>query len=199
MVNQDSTDNEATQKSVKKEQKYILIQVAMRLFQEQGYGKVKLPHIAKVAGISHNEAKSHFSSEQEICHQVIEAHMTNLLAQFEDINLNGNPRQRLSLYLDSLVEDIDSLITYGCPLTNLYFDVRREDKRLADHAKELLLARLTWIREQFVFISRVKDITDVHERLTSAIHGISILAQVLNSETLIKQQINQLKSWIRSM
>ncbi len=195
----EAAGREGSDKRVVKEQKYILVQVALRLFHEQGYGKVKFIDIAKSSGISNKEAQSYFSSKEEICHLVIDKHLDNQTAQFEEINENSNPRQRLSLYLDTLVENSDSLITYGCPMTDLYFDMKREDKPLADHAAEILKQRLDWIREQFVLITRVENIMDLHERLDSAIHGISILAQVTGSKQLIKHQVNQLKSWIRSM
>ena len=181
------------------QQKHILVQVALRLFHERGYGKVTLSDIAKAASLSLKETESYFPSLQEICNQVIDAHGTRQLAEFEDIGQNSNPRQRLSLYLDTLVEDSDVLITRGCPMTNLYFDVKREDNGLAEHAAKLLQQRLDWIREQFVVITRVENITDLPERLDSAIHGISILAQVTGSPRLIRNQVNQLKSWIRSM
>lgn len=195
----DTAHSEGSNKRVEEEQKYIMVQVALRLFHEQGYGKVKFSDIAKASGISNKEAQSYFSSKEEICHRVIDKHLENQKAQFEEINENSNPRQRLSLYLDTLVDDSDSLIAYGCPMTDLYFDMKREDKLLADHAAEILKQRLSWIREQFVLITRVENIIDLPERMDSAIHGISILAQVTGSVQLIKHQVNQLKSWIRSM
>ncbi len=175
------------------------MQAALRLFHEQGYGKVKLSDIAKASGITKKEALDYFPSKAEICHHVIDAHLENQAVQFEEINQNSNPRQRLSLYLDTLVENADALIKYGSPMTDLYFDMKREEKQLADHATKILQQRLDWIREQFVLITRVKDILDLHERLDSAIHGISILAQVTGKPKLIQHQVNQLKSWIRSM
>ncbi len=190
---------DSSNKSTNGEQKHILVQSALRLFHEKGYGKVNFSHIAKAVGIANKEAQKYFSSKEDICHLVIDAHLANQKAQFEEIDLNNNPRQRLSLYLDNLFENVDSLIKFGCPLTNLYFDVKRDDQELADHAAELLLARLGWIREQFVLITQVEDIADIPERLASAIHGISLLAQVIDSEHLIRHQANQLKQWIRSM
>jgi len=59
--------------------------------------------------------------------------------------------------------------------------------------------RLDWITQQFVLITRVEGTTDFAERLSSAIIGISILAEVSGNDRLIKRQVNQLKSWIRSM
>ncbi|MBL4894481.1 MAG: TetR/AcrR family transcriptional regulator [Emcibacter sp.] len=190
---------EGTQVGKDNQQRHILVQTALRLFHERGYSKVTLADIAKAAGLSLKETEDYFPSLQKICHQVIEAHSDRQMAEFEIIEQNSNPRQRLSLYLDTLVEDTDVLISKGCPMTNLYFDVKREDSELADHAAELLQQRLGWIREQFVVITRVENITDLPERLDSAIHGISILAQVTGAPRLIQNQVNQLKSWIRSM
>ena len=182
-----------------RQQEYILVQVALRLFHEQGYNNVTFGEIAKGAGVTVKEANSFFSSLSDICHHVIDAHLNNQIAQFEDIDQNNNPRQRLSQYLDSLVENTENLVALGCPVTNLYFDVRREDKALADHAAKLLECRLQWVTDQFVLITRVADVSDLPERLTSAIHGMIIMAQVTGRTDLIKTQVNQLKSWIRSM
>ncbi|MBL4802673.1 MAG: TetR family transcriptional regulator [Emcibacter sp.] len=201
----EKTDNsvaeggEGSRMSEDSQQKHILIQVALRLFHEKGYGKVEMIDIAKAASMSIEEAKVYFASLQDICHQVIEAHGSNQTVLFDDISQNNNPRQRLSLYLDTLVADADVLIVRGCSITNLYFDVKREDSALADHAATLLQQRLDWIREQFVAITRVNNIPDLPERLDGAIHGISILAQVTGDARLIQNQVNQLKSWIRSM
>lgn len=195
----DTVQGEGTDKRIEEEQKYIMVQVALRLFHEQGYGKVRFMDIAKSSGISHKEAQGYFSSKEEICHLVIDQHLDNQTAKFEEINKTSNPRQRLSLYLDTLVENSDSLIAYGCPMTDLYFDMKREEKPVADHAAVILTQRLDWIREQFILITQVGNITDLPERLDSAIHGISILAQVTGSPQLIRHQVNQLKSWIRSM
>lgn len=180
-------------------QKYILLQVALRLFHQQGYGKTTFANIAKAAGMTRKDAQTYFSTREEICHQVIDHYLADQSTQFEEINQNSNPRQRLSLFLDSIVENTDSLISRGCPLTGLYIDVQREGGPLADHVTKILQHRLDWIREQFVLIMRVESVTDLPERLTSAVHGISILAQVTGNDRLISCQVNQLKSWIRSM
>lgn len=182
-----------------RQQEYILVQVALRLFHEQGYKKVTLGDIAKAAGVTVKETNDYFPSLPEICHGVIEAHLDNQTAHFEEINQNNNPRQRLSQYLDSLIENTDNLVAWGCPVTNLYFDVRREDDALSEHAAKLILNRLNWITEQFVLITRVADVSDLPERLTSAIHGMTLLAQATGRTDLIRTQVNQLKSWIRSM
>ncbi len=180
-------------------QKHVIVQVALRLFHEQGYGQVNLSQIAKTSGLSTKQVQGLFADKAEICHQVIDVYLKNQAAQFAKIDENTNPRQRLSLYLDSLVEDTDKLISKGCPMTNLYFDLRRSDKLLADHGAQTLQQRLDWIREQFVLITRVAKITDLPERLISATCGISTMAQVTGDKHLIRNQVNQLKSWIRSM
>jgi len=181
------------------QQKYILVQVALRLFHEQGFSKTSLPHIAKGAGMSLKTAQSYFSTTEEICYLVIDCHLENQSRQFDRINENGNPRMRLSLFLDDLVKNADLITRCGCPLTNLYFDVKREDSVLSDHVAKILQNQLKWINEQFVSIMRVEGVTDLPERLISAIHGISVMAEATGNDKLISNQVNQLKSWIRSM
>jgi len=176
-----------------------LVQEAKRLFHEQGFGQTTMSKIATAAGMTATEAKEFYASPQEICDDVIKIYQAELESQFEKYSENSNPRQSLSLYLDSLSDNAEKLITCGCPITNLYFDVRREDKALAQHASELLRQRFNWISAQFVLITRVESNQELPERLVSAIHGICILAQATGNARLIRSQVNQLKSWIRSM
>lgn len=104
-----------------KQQEFILVQVALRLFHEKRYDKVKFSDIARAAGIPTKEAQDYFADKAEICHQVIDTHLDNQAALFADIDLNSNPRQRLSRFLDNIVDNADALVLQGCPLTNLYF------------------------------------------------------------------------------
>ena len=182
-----------------KQQEFILVQVALRLFHEKRYDKVKFSDIARSAGIPTKEAQVYFADKAEICHQVIDTHLDNQAALFADIDQNSNPRQRLSRFLDNIADDANALVLRGCPLTNLYFDVRGEEEQLVRHATRLMRQRLDWITQQFVLITRVEGTTDFAERLSSAIIGICVLAEVSGNERLIKRQVNQLKSWIRSM
>lgn len=187
------------EKATNKQQEFILVQVALRLFYQKGYGKVKFSDIARATGISTREAQGYFTDKAAICHQVIDTHLNNQSELFAEINRNSNPRQRLSQFLDTIADDSDSLMSRGCPLTNLYFDIRREGEQLAGQGAKLMRQRLEWITKQFIVITRIKEPTDLAERLSSAIIGISILAQVSGNNRLIRSQVNQLKSWIRSM
>lgn len=194
-----SPDGDQTIDHADDQRKNTVLQVALRLFHERGYDKTGLNDIAAVAGITDKELAGCFSSLEEICFQVIELHLANQSAQFDQVCRTDNPRQRLSLYLDSLAENADALVSGGCPVTNLYFDVKREDQKLAELAATLLQQRRNWVKEQFVLMAMVAQADDLSERLTSAMHGISILAQAMGNARLIRRQVIQLKSWIRSM
>ncbi|WP_417624936.1 TetR/AcrR family transcriptional regulator [Paremcibacter congregatus] len=180
-------------------QKHIVVQVARRLFQAQGFGRTTYSDIAKAMGISAQQVKDYFPDLEDVCHAVISDYLDQQADAFEGFSRESNPRQRLSLYLDSFSADAENLITEGCPMTNLYMDVKRGNAALADHAAKLLQHRLNWTKQQFVLITRVAEVSDQPERLVSALHGIIIMAQVTGDTRLIRSQIIQLKSWIRSM
>jgi len=195
----DGNSEDSAEPVIDKQQEFILVQVAERLFSDRGYHKVKFSDIARAGGISTREAQNYFPSKADICHQVIDSHLKRQSARFAEIDQNGNPRQRLSRFLDDIAADADILMARGCPLTNLYFDVHKESGPLAAHAVALMHQRLDWISQQFILITQVDGPADFAERLASALIGISILARVSGSSRLIRNQINQLKSWIRLM
>lgn len=176
-----------------------LIKAASILYHQKGYGKVRLSELARAAGITTKDFNERYRSQGALCLEVIEAYRQSQAELFKQINRNGNPRQRLSLYLDEFSNEADILVANGCPVNNLYHDVKRMDQALAGPAAELIRQRLDWVSEQFVLITKVERVEELPERLTSALHGIVIMGQATGNPRLIRTQINQLKSWIRSM
>ncbi|WP_321394665.1 TetR/AcrR family transcriptional regulator [Emcibacter sp.] len=175
------------------------VRSAIKLMREKGYHQTTFDDIAEDICVSVKEISDCFKSREDICLQVIAWHDARLSEIFVRTEEHSNPRQRLSCLIDSLIDEADVLVKYGCPITRLYLDLRNEGSKLEKAATKLIIRRLDWIKEQFHLMSFVDEAPDLATRLAGALYGVTLLSSAADDEAMLRNQMNQLKSWIRSM
>ena len=176
-----------------------IAEAAGTLIHEKGYHRVSLEEVAAVVATEASVVTSYFSSKEELCQRVMELHRESLTGLFDQTLEHSNPRQRLGQYLDCLAQEAETLVRYGCPITRLYVELQQESSSLAQPAAALFRLRLDWITEQFRMMGKVDEANDFAIRLTGALYGVTLLASAAGDQAVLKAQLLQLKSWIRSM
>ncbi len=176
-----------------------IISAAKEEFQKRGYNASEAEHIIKAAKVSADEFDECFSSLEECCLKVLKSYSQELKRTFKKYDENDNCRQRLSLFLDDLYENADSLAAEGHPIFNLYYDVRNLDNDLAESAIETLEMMHEWLDEQFIIMLKTESAVDQGDRLMAAVSGLLLLVKVTGDAQMFKSQLIQLRSWIRSM
>ena len=176
-----------------------LVLSALALMRKQGYHKTTLEDIADDVCLPLEQVTACFATKADLCLQVIARHNEHLSEIFSKTEEQSNPRQRLSCLIDSLVDDGENLVKYGCPITRLFLDLKNESPELEKAATALVNRRLDWITEQFHLMSFVDEAPDLAARLAGALYGVTLLSSAAGDETILRNQLNQLKSWIRSM
>ncbi|TPD61801.1 TetR/AcrR family transcriptional regulator [Emcibacter nanhaiensis] len=176
-----------------------LVLSALALMRKQGYHKTTLEDIADDVCLPLDKVTDCFATKADLCLQVLDRHNEHLSEIFSKTEEQSNPRQRLSSLIDSLVDEGESLVKYGCPITRLFLDLKNESPELEQAATALVNRRLEWITEQFRLMSFVDEAPDLAARLTGALYGVTLLSSAAGDETILRNQLNQLKSWIRSM
>lgn len=175
-----------------------IVSAARVLFRDRGYGGTSLQRISDMLDISPKELGKFFKSKLDICLAVVKSYELEMDAQFLRLEETSNSRQRLSLLLDEILEETETS-GKGCALAQLFFDLLREEKILVNGASGLLVKRRKWIKEQFRLMAMVDEADDLAYRLAGALEGVCMLALAEDDMLLLKNQFNQLKSWIRSM
>lgn len=176
-----------------------IIDAAKELFQKKGYPDTSIADIIKAAKVSQDEFDECYKSKQGVCSDVLKSYKKDLKNQFNEYDENVNTRQRLSLYLDAYHEDADNIARHGCPVFNLYCDLRNVKGELSRSVKEILEMQHQWIDEQFVIMIKSESAVDQGDRLMSAINGLILLAKLTGDAAMFRSQLIQLRSWIRSM
>ncbi len=176
-----------------------IIIVAKEKFQKDGYYKTDVEDIIAAANISEDDFYQHFESKEDCCNKVLKSYSQNLKKEFKEYEENLNARQRLSLHLDTYYENAEEVAKEGDAVLNLYYDLRNSGDELTKAAEDILKIQHNWIDEQFVIMFKSESATDQGDRLMAALNGLLLLANLRNDPALLKSQLIQLKSWIRSM
>ncbi|MBT5073655.1 MAG: TetR/AcrR family transcriptional regulator [Kordiimonadaceae bacterium] len=176
-----------------------IVSAAKELFQKKGYSDTKIADIIKAAKVTKAEFDKCYNSKQDVCSDVLKLYKNDLKSRFKTYDENDNMRQRLSMFLDAYFEDAENIAANGCPIFNLYYDLRSVKGELSKSVNEILEMQHQWIDEQFVIMLKSQSGTDQGDRLMSAVSGLILLAKLTNDPAMFKVQIIQLRSWIRSM
>ncbi|MBL4602346.1 MAG: helix-turn-helix transcriptional regulator [Emcibacteraceae bacterium] len=183
----------------KKTMSVTIIDAAKEVFHEKGYPVTVVEDIVNAAKISRGEFEDCFNSTEEVCLKVLKSYLKEQKNKFKQYDENDNTRQRLSMFLDAYYDDAESLAEKGCPIFNLYYDVRNMDNDLSEAVVEILEIQHEWIDEQFIIMLKSESAVDQGDRLMSAISGLLLLVKLMGDAKMFRNQIIQLRSWIRSM
>ena len=176
-----------------------IINASKDLFHKNGYPATSVENIVSEAGISNSEFEELFESKEQVCLKVLKSYAQDVKRRFKKYDENDNTRQRLSMLLDAYYDDAENIASHGCPVFNLYFDRRNMDNELFETVEEILATQHEWIDEQFITMLKSESAVDQGDRLMAAISGLLLLAKLKNDPQMFKNQIIQLRSWIRSM
>ena len=176
-----------------------IIDAAKEVFQEKGYPATVVEDIVNAAKVSTDEFDACFNSIDEVCLKVLKSYHKEQKTKFKQYDENDNTRQRLSMLLDAYYDDAESLAEKGCPIFNLYYDVRNMDNDLSESVVEILEMQHEWIDEQFIIMLKSESAVDQGDRVMSAVSGLLLLVKLTGDAKMFRNQIIQLRSWIRTM
>lgn len=177
----------------------VVINAAKEEFLQKGYPKITVEDIVARAKIKREDFAECFASIEDCCLKVLKSYAQDVKREFKVFEENDNSRQRLSLFLDKFYEDAETLAKEGDPILNLYFDLRNMDNDLSKAVKDILDVRHKWIDEQFIIMLKTESAVDQGDRLMAAVNGLLLLVKLNGDAQMFKNQIIQLRSWIRSM
>lgn len=183
----------------KKSVSATIIKAAKEEFQKRKYNETSIDDIINSAGVTRSDFENCFATKDECCKKVLKSYEADLKSTFAELEENGNTRQRLSIYLDTFSENAEIIAQDGDAIQNLYHDVRNLEAGLSSAAENLLKIQHKWIDEQFVIMLKTESGVNQGDRLTAALYGLLMLTKLTNNSAMLKNQLIQLKSWIRTM
>jgi TetR/AcrR family transcriptional regulator, transcriptional repressor for nem operon len=176
-----------------------LVQTAAKLVYEQGFRKTTLADIAAEAGVPAGNVYYYFKTKDEIGMAVLEQRLAEFHAVCQICDQSGSPRDRLQTFIQMTFDSREQVALGGCPIGALCAELQKEGGSLAEQARPLFAALLTWTQTQFRALDRGKESEVLALHLVSAVQGISLLANTFRDPKLIALEADHLKTWIRTL
>jgi len=182
----------------KTDKRVRLIEAAKVLIHQQGFNLTTLADIAQEADVPLGNVYYYFKTKEAIGEAVIEkraAEYAEMLARLDDIS---EPSSRLRAFVDSNVEELESIARYGCPIGGLCQELGKQGGSLADQAAKLLHDILQWSETQFRSLGYADKAEEYALNLVSSIQGMHLLTHTFKDPKLAKRQTDTLLAWLES-
>ena len=180
----------------KTDKRVRLIEAAKVLIHQQGFNLTTLADIAQEADVPLGNVYYYFKTKEAIGEAVIEkraAEYAEMLASLDEI---PEPSSRLRAFVDSNVENVESIARYGCPMGGLCQELGKQGGSLADQAAKLLHDILQWSEAQFRSLGFADKADEYALNLVSSIQGMHLLTHTFKDPKLAKRQTDTLLAWL---
>lgn len=177
-----------------------IVEVADRLFYEQGFESTSFAHIAEQVNISRGNFYYHFRTKDEILQAVIALRMDRtraMLAAWEDEGVD--PEARIRSFIGLLIANRAKIMRFGCPVGTLCNELARLDHVAQADANALFTLFRDWLARQFVALGHAPDVADAHAlHVLAGSQGVAALANAFRDEVFLRREVDVLAAWLRA-
>src|SRR5690606_8108970 len=173
-----------------------IIEVADRLFYQQGYEYTSFSDIADFVGISRGNFYYHFKTKDEILDAVIRLRLSNTQTMLDSWEVKAEqPAERIRSFIQILIVNREKIKRYGCPIGTLCTELAKLGHSAEAEATRIFTLFRVWLRRQFQLLGHQKESDTLAMHLLARSQGIATLANAFDDENFIKQEINTLFKW----
>lgn len=176
-----------------------LIQAAVNLAYQHGFGGTTLADIAKEAKVPPGNLYYYFKTKEEIAEAIVEQRLSELLAVQQELGKLKAPRERLCRLVFIWLKNQDVVIKYGCPVGTFCTELNKDGGRPARQASKIFDNLLAWVEAQFKGFRPRGEARGHAVHLVSVLQGVTVLANCSKSPGLIELESQRLVGWIRAL
>ncbi len=183
----------------KKSTRERIIEVADRLFYQQGFEYSSFSDIADGVGISRGNFYYHFKTKDEILDAVIARRISVRNTMLERWEIEGEfPEDRIASFINILNENCSKIKRYGCPIGTLCSELAKLNHSSQAGAGRLFTLFRVWLRRQFVELGRRADADELAMYLLARSQGVATLGNAFNDEKYIRREVKQMHDWLKT-
>jgi TetR/AcrR family transcriptional regulator, transcriptional repressor for nem operon len=183
----------------KKTTREQIVEAADTLFYRQGYEQTSFADIAEIVQISRGNFYFHFKTKDEILDAVISLRLAKTRSMLKRWEIEGtSPADRLHSFINILVANRADIKRSGCPVGTLCSELAKLNHAAQGEAKQLFMLFRTWLRRQFTLLGRAADADALAMHLLARSQGVAALANALHDDAFIRQEVNEMRAWLKS-
>ncbi len=177
-----------------------LVSAASKQFHKQGYARTSLADVAKLAGISAGNVFYYFKTKEDLARAVVDQ-WCNLLSHYlSELEPSADPWGALDRFIEQAGAMLEIYLNFGCPFAGLTRDLRQEGEGLKSEAARIYDVQFQWLAMQFARAGIPGAESEKRSRLLmSRYHGSILLAYVQNDPSIIEDEVEALKIWLKEI
>jgi AcrR family transcriptional regulator len=176
-----------------------LIQAAVNLAYQHGFGSTTLADIAKGARVPLGNLYYYFKTKEEIAGAIVEQRLSELSAMQQELGKLQAPKERLCNLMFMWLKNQDVVVKYGCPVGTFCTELNKDGAKQARSALRIFANLLDWVEAQFKEFCPEKAARGHAVHLVAVLQGVTVLANCTKSPDLIQMESQRLVGWINSL
>jgi AcrR family transcriptional regulator len=173
-----------------------LVNAAKVLFHKQGFNLTTLADIAQEANVPLGNVYYYFKTKESIAEAVLISHSRELLDTIKILEEAENIKESLLGYLQFEIDNIEQIVTSGCPIGGLCQELAKQDGPLAVSATKILNDTLLWVEKQFQGLGLGKDSRELAMHFLAVIQGNALLTHTFKDPQILMKLKPVLSVWI---
>ena len=180
--------------------KTSIVNVADRLFYEQGFEHTSFADVAKEVGISRGNFYYHFTTKDQILEAVIERRIENRQAMLTQWECEFHtPQQRVLAFIRILLVNEAKIRKYGCPVGTLSIEMSKLSHTGEAGARRIFDVFRVWLTRQFTEIGRAGDADELAMHILARSQGAATLATTYPTEDFLEREVQQMTAWLEAI
>lgn len=174
-----------------------IVEVADRLFYEQGFEATSFADIAQETGLSRGNFYYHFRTKDEILDAVIALRQANTRTMLDAWEAGHEaPIERIRAFINILVTNRAKIMRHGCPVGTLCAELAKLDHVAKDDAALLFTLFREWLVRQFSALGRADDADSLAMHALMRSQGIATLAASFRDKSFVRREVDDLCVWL---
>lgn len=177
----------------------LIVEVADRLFYENGFEHTSFADIAGQVKISRGNFYYHFKTKDEILSAVIERRLTDRAAMMRQWELNAqDPASRIACFIKILITNQTKIMAFGCPIGTLSNELAKLNHPLKKDAVKLFDLFGDWLKLQFEAGGCGARSCEFALHLLARSQGAATLANAYGDPDFVTREVEDMCAWSRA-
>jgi AcrR family transcriptional regulator len=176
-----------------------LLQAAVKVTYQYGFGDAAIADIAKEARVPLGNVYYYFKTKDQIGDAIVQLRLSRFRRLLQELDKADSPKERLCGFVQIKIKNREALARGGCPVGTLCSELQKYGGAVARKSTVLFAEALGWMEAQFMALGKGADSRGLAVHLLSATQGVSLLAHTFHDPDMIANEAVRLQEWIRSL
>lgn len=178
--------------------KKLILDTSSELFYHKGYSSTSFGNIVEKTGLSKGNITYHFKNKEEILKGIVDnrlADINNMIKSWEE--QTSDPKERLRLFCQMIIDEQEELEKYGCPLGTLTSEFSKHEPQLYAITLPMFQTFREWITKEYIALEYETVAANYQAMsLLSKVQGVALITHVFKDRSFLIKEIANITNHI---